>query len=78
MELLLTAGSRLLNLGRSIRTFTAAQRRAILARDGGCRGVRRPARECDIHHVIPWEDGGLTDIDNGVAMCRRCHRSSTG
>ena len=74
MELLLTAGSRLLSLGRSVRTFTAAQRRAILARDGGCRSCGAPPETCDIHHVIPWEDGGLTDIDNGVAKCRRCHR----
>ncbi len=73
MELLLTAGSRLLNMGRSVRTFTAAQRRAILARDGGCRSCGAPPDQCDVHHVIPWEDGGLTDIDNGVAKCRRCH-----
>ena len=73
MELLLTAGSRLLNMGRSVRTFTAAQRRAILARDGGCRSCGAPPERCDVHHVIPWEDGGLTDVDNGVAKCRRCH-----
>ena len=23
---------------------------------------------------MPWEDGGCTDIDNAVALCRRCHR----
>ena len=74
MELLLTAGSRLLKMGRSVRTFTAAQRRAILVRDGGCRSCGAPPEQCDVHHVIPWEDGGLTDVDNGVAKCRRCHR----
>jgi hypothetical protein len=74
MELLFTAGSRVLNMGRSVRTFTAAQRRAILARDGGCRSCGAPPDRCDIHHVVPWEDGGLTDVDNGVAKCRRCHR----
>jgi len=28
---------------------------------------------CDIHHVVPWEDRGGTDITNGLALCRRCH-----
>ena len=74
LELLLTAGNRLLNLGRSTRTFSAAQRRAALARDGGCRGCGAEPSRCDIHHVVPWEDGGCTDIDNAVALCRRCHR----
>jgi hypothetical protein len=67
MELLLTAGSRLLDMGRSVRSFTAAQRRAILARDGGCRSCGAPPDTSDIHHVIPWDEGGRTDIDNGVA-----------
>jgi hypothetical protein len=62
-----------LNLGRSVRHFTAVQRRAILARDGGCRCCGAPPEKCEIHHVIPWEDGGTTDITNGVAKCRRCH-----
>ena len=26
-----------------------------------------------MHHVVPWEQGGVTDVDNGVAKCRRCH-----
>ncbi len=73
MELLLTAGNRLLNLGRSSRTFSLAQRRAVLARDGGCRGCGADPSKCDIHHVVPWEEGGCTDIDNAVALCRRCH-----
>ncbi len=74
MELLLSADGRLLHLGRTTRTFTAAQRRAVLARDQGCRGCGADPSKCDIHHVVPWEEGGLTDIDNAVALCRRCHR----
>ena len=74
LELLLTVEGRLLHLGRTTRTFTAAQRRAVLARDKGCRGCGAAASRCDIHHVVPWDEGGCTDVDNAVALCRRCHR----
>ena len=26
-----------------------------------------------VHHVVPWSEGGRTDIDNGVAVCINCH-----
>ncbi len=75
MELLLSAEGRILHLGRTVRLFSQAQRRAILARDQGCRspGCAAPVERCDVHHVTPWEAGGRTDITNGVAKCRRCH-----
>ncbi|HEY6532539.1 MAG TPA: HNH endonuclease signature motif containing protein [Acidimicrobiales bacterium] len=75
LERLLTADRRILDHGRSIRSFTAAQRRSILARDGGCRtaGCDAGPDRCDVHHVVPWEAGGRSDIGNGVAKCRRCH-----
>jgi hypothetical protein len=73
MEVLLTSGSRLLSMGRTVRHFTAVQRRAVLARDGGCRSCGAAPEKCDVHHVVPWEEGGLTDVANGVAKCRRCH-----
>src|SRR5690606_23466266 len=40
-------------LGSTQRCFTAAQRRAIIARDGGCiiPGCTIPASWCEIHHV---------------------------
>ena len=75
LERLLTVEGRVLDLGRSVRTFTPAQRRAVLARDGGCRvaGCGAGPERCDIHHVTPWETGGTTDLTNAVAKCRRCH-----
>src|SRR5690606_28148521 len=39
----------------------------------GCATCGAPSHRTDIHHVDPWEAGGLTDIDNGVPKCRRCH-----
>src|SRR5690606_1554283 len=74
MELMLTAQGRILDLGYATRTFTPAQRRAVLVRDQGCRSCGVDASKCDIHHVIPWDEGGTTDIANAVALCGRCHR----
>lgn len=62
--------------GRSVRVPGPRLRRALDARDGGCvhPGCDRPPRHCDAHHVIPWERGGPTDLDNLVLLCRRHHR----
>ena len=56
---------------RAHRLHTAAQRRAILARDKGCQapGCPVPAAYCDIHHIKAWTNGGPTDEDNGIALC---------
>jgi hypothetical protein len=47
----------------------------LIARDLGCvrKGCGRPAAWCDAHHLVPWEDGGLTDLNNLVLLCRRHH-----
>ncbi|WEG09793.1 DUF222 domain-containing protein [Microbacterium horticulturae] len=62
---------RIIELGSPNRTFTAQQRRAIIARDGGCiiPGCHMPATWCEIHHVIPHSKGGPTHTDNGVPLC---------
>jgi hypothetical protein len=62
-----------LEMGRATRTFTPDQYRAIMLRDGGCRfpGCDARADRCEAHHAITtWEDGGDTDLVNGLAMCR--------
>ncbi|WP_345061687.1 HNH endonuclease signature motif containing protein, partial [Leifsonia kafniensis] len=53
------------------RFFTRAQRRAIIARDGGCVvfGCTSPPGWAEMHHVVPWYRGGKTTINNGVALC---------
>jgi hypothetical protein len=64
-----------LALGRSTRTFTPDQFRAMVARDGGCRCCRASPEHCDAHHVNEWNNNGPTDIDNGMLLCRYgCHR----
>ena len=59
------------DLGSTVRCFTAKQRAAIAARDGGCiiPGCTVPARWSEVHHVIPWQQNGPTNIDNGVLLC---------
>lgn len=75
-RLVLDAESVPLDLGRSRRLFSPAQRRALAVRDAGCRfpGCGRPARYTDAHHVEEWEDGGPTDLRNGCLLCRFHHR----
>ncbi|MCB1005175.1 MAG: DUF222 domain-containing protein [Acidimicrobiales bacterium] len=66
----------IVDLGRRQRTFSRSQRRALVHRDRGCvfPGCDRGSRWCDAHHLRPWEDGGLTDLVNGVLLCRRHHQ----
>jgi hypothetical protein len=64
-----------LALGRTTRTFTPDQYRAMVARDGGCRCCGASPEHCDAHHVTEWGDQGPTDMDNGMLLCRfGCHR----
>ena len=65
------------DMGRATRSPTPAQRRALHVRDGGCvfPGCDAPTAWCDAHHIDEWErDGGSTDLDNLVLLCRRHHR----
>ncbi len=65
-----------LDLGRAVRVFTPAQRRALATRDDGCRfpGCGRPSVHTDAHHLIPWAHGGQSDLANGLLLCRHHHR----
>lgn len=74
-RIVLGPDSEILDVGRKTRIWTAAQRRAIIARDRHCQGpgCRTRARHCDIHHQVHWADGGETTIDKGVLLCRPCH-----
>ncbi|MFP3915226.1 MAG: DUF222 domain-containing protein [Actinomycetota bacterium] len=64
-----------LDVGRSSRTVTPAQRRALIVRDGGCRvqGCDRPPSWCDVHHREAWFLGGETNIEDLVLVCRPHH-----
>jgi hypothetical protein len=64
-----------LNMGRTVRTVTPAQRKALTVRDGGCAipGCGAPPGWCQAHHVRFWSRGGSSDLDNLVLLCARHH-----
>ena len=65
-----------LDVGRTQRTFTARQRIALAARDGGCiiGDCERPPEWCEAHHIDEWmRDHGKTDLADGVLLCRQHH-----
>jgi hypothetical protein len=64
-----------LYLGREARLFSADQKLALAIRDGGCRwnGCDRPAHYCEAHHIDPYAEGGRTDVDRGILLCRFHH-----
>jgi hypothetical protein len=66
-----------LEVGRTSRVVTAAQRAALLVRDGGCAfpGCDRPPAWCEAHHLRHWLHGGPTDLANLGLVCRAHHRA---
>ena len=56
------------------RLATPAQQRALLARDRTCRfpGCGR-SFYLKAHHIVYWENGGPTQIDNLVLLCQTHH-----
>lgn len=67
----------ILDYGRSERLFKGALRQAIQARDRECDhlGCEIPARQCEVDHVIEWDDQGETNHRNGKARCSFHHRN---
>ena len=70
-----TTEGQALSVGRKTRSVPPAIRRALQRRDRGC---RFPGCTCsrfvDAHHIQHWADGGATDINNLILLCRHHHR----
>ena len=64
-----------LDVGRRYRTETPAIRRALEARDHGCRftGCGMPAAWSTAHHLTPWKDGGVTSLNDTALFCFAHH-----
>ena len=63
-----------LDVGRSERFFTFAQRTALRERDGTCAWPGCLNMFSDAHHIRWWEhDTGPSDISNGVMLCPSHH-----
>ena len=69
------ADGAVIDVGRKTRTIPPSIRRALAARDTGCRFPGCSSRRCDAHHLTHWADGGATRLDNLVLLCRRHHRA---
>jgi hypothetical protein len=63
-----------LSVGRKTRVVPQAIKRALWARDGGCRfpGCGRK-RFVDAHHIEHWSTGGETSLANLVLLCSKHH-----
>ena len=75
-RVVMSGPSQILDVGRVTRTIPPALRRAVTVRDRHCvaPGCHAVAHHCDVHHIVFWEDGGSTSLDNCVLLCRRHHR----
>jgi len=64
-----------LSIGRRSRSIPPPMRRALRARDKGCRfpGCTH-TRFVDGHHIKHWADGGDTSLDNLVLLCSKDQR----
>ncbi|MFU8814663.1 MAG: DUF222 domain-containing protein [Pseudomonadales bacterium] len=64
-----------LDVGRKTRVISPALRRAVKRRDKHCRwpGCTN-SRHWEGHHCLHWADGGATNLENVVNVCRYHHR----
>jgi hypothetical protein len=69
------ADGAVIDVGHKTRTIPPSIRRALAARDTGCRFPGCTSRRCDAHRVRHWSEGGATRLDNLVLLCRRHHRA---
>ena len=65
-----------LNLGRTTRLANRAQRRALRALYATCAipGCQVRYSRTKLHHVIWWEHGGTSNIDNFLPVCETHHQ----
>jgi HNH endonuclease len=62
-------------VGRRTRVIPPALRRALEARDRGCRFPGCGVRHAQGHHLHHWANGGPTRLDNLALLCRFHHRA---
>jgi hypothetical protein len=73
----MSATGQVVGISSQQRCFTHAQRLSIAARDGyRCArpGCTSPHYALQVHHVVPYRDGGATTTDNGILLCYWDHQ----
>ncbi len=75
LPVVLGSSGEVLDLGRRQRLANRAQRRALRAMYRSCAwvGCTVPFHHCEIHHLVPWEHTGATDLANLVPLCHEHH-----
>lgn len=65
-----------LDVGMSKRLFTETQRLALGLRHATCAadGCERPFSWCEVHHKIPWAQGGPSNLGNAIPLCGFHHQ----
>ena len=65
-----------IDAGRVHRVVSGRMRLALQARDQGCRfpGCSVPPPRTEGHHIRHWANGGPTNLNNLVSLCRFHHR----
>ena len=76
VPMIFSADGQPLYVGQAQRAPAKAQKLALYRRDRGCVGCGIRPQACDVHHIIPWEHNGPTNIDNLVLLCPSCHRKA--
>jgi len=76
MSRVLLADSQVIDVGRATRVVSGPTRRALKARDKGCRfaGCDRPVNWTSPHHIEFWARGGKTNVRDLVSVCYFHHR----
>ena len=61
----------ILNYGTTRRIASDKQTLALIARDQGCcfPGCADPPEWTERHHIVPWREGGQTELDNLCLLC---------
>jgi hypothetical protein len=75
-RIIMSGISEILDVGRATRTISIAIWKALVARDQHCQhpGCDRPPEMCEGHHIIHWEHGGPTCLENLMLLCWNHHR----
>ena len=71
IPILLNSDGQALDIGRAARLATEPQRQALRAMHRTCihPDCQIPFDQCRIHHIVPWEHGGTTDLANLAPLC---------
>jgi hypothetical protein len=75
LPVVLGGASQPLDIGRTSRTWTTAQRRAARLRDSGCvwPDCQATLDRCDLHHLHYWSRGGPSNLTNSAHLCTYHH-----